>query len=881
MAAALPLVRRHRPARGHHRAGRLGRATGGTEAGSGSRVAAAIYGTGPRPDRPARDRLRRRPPPGRRHRRAPGAPGGRDVLADDLYDGQTIDAGRRSDDWLRPASRRSPSRAAAGSFTPVRRPGLRPQPRCSRTSARRSRGRTCSGRRGSGPRRRGRTLVDFGQNLVGWLRFTVRGPRGSEIRIRHAEVLEHDELGIRPLRDAQATDRFILSGGEDFFEPTMTFHGFRYAEITGWPGELTADDLEAVVVHSDLRRTGFFECSDAGCSTSCTATSCGAPRATSSTCRPTARSATSGSAGPATSPRSPRPRRTSSTSRPSSRDWLLDLALEQRHPDGMVPFVVPDVLKHLPAARRSSRSPTAPRSGATPPSGCRGRSTRRTATRRAGAAVRLDGGPRRRVETLLSPDRAVGHGFQFGDWLDPDASPHEPWNAKADNGRRRHRLPLPVRVDRRRDGRSSSAATDDAARLPRRWPTGPATAFNEHYVSDDGTIRSDCTTVYTLAIVFGLLDEETEPPAGERLAQLVAKSGYRISTGFAGTPFITDALTKTGHLDDAYGCCSQRECPSWLYPVTMGATTIWERWDSMLPDGTINPGEMTSFNHYALGAVADWMHRTIGGLSPAEPGYAAVRIAPRPGGGLTWAETALETAHGRIEVAWRIEAGTLTRADHPAPGRHRRALPGGRARRDADRGFAHPHRGDRMNLDDLLGKLDVRAKVRLLTGATFFTLHDDPPIELAAMAFSDGPTGVRGVEFSTGPAGQPAARTRRSWPRPGARRSPTRSALCWPRRPSGSNPRRPRPDDQPAPLPARRPALRGLLRGPAAHGPARRGVRARPAGARHRRVPQAPGRQRGRDRATHGEQRRRRARRCASSTCCRSRSPSRTPTRGR
>ena len=115
----------------------------------------------------------------------------------------------------------------------------------------------------------------------------------------------------------------------------------------------------------------------------------------------------------------------------------------------------------------------------------------------------------------------------------------------------------------------------------------------------------------------------------------------------------------TGHLDDAYRLLLERECPSWLYPVTMGATTIWERWDSMLPDGTINPGEMTSFNHYALGAVADWMHRTIGGIAPLEPGYRRVLIAPRPGGGLDWASTALDSRHGRIEVAWRQDADGL------------------------------------------------------------------------------------------------------------------------------------------------------------------------------------------------------------------------------
>ena len=116
----------------------------------------------------------------------------------------------------------------------------------------------------------------------------------------------------------------------------------------------------------------------------------------------------------------------------------------------------------------------------------------------------------------------------------------------------------------------------------------------------------------------------------------------------------------TGHLDEAYRLLQERGCPSWLYSVTMGATTIWERWDSMLPDGSINPGEMTSFNHYALGAVVDWMHRTIGGIAPLEPGYGRVRLAPRPGGGIEWASTSLETPHGLVTSRWRLDEGILT-----------------------------------------------------------------------------------------------------------------------------------------------------------------------------------------------------------------------------
>ncbi len=574
--------------------------------------------------------------------------GGSDILADDLYDGQSIDARRRSDEWYAPVAK--PER-----FGPVRTldfdtdrlsPYIGPPVERQEVLA--------PVRIWQSPS--GRTLVDFGQNLVGWLRFSVKGPAGSEIRIRHAEVLEHDELGTRPLRDAQATDRFILSGEQDSFEPTFTFHGFRYAEVSGWPGELTEDDLEAVVVHSELARIGHFECSD-------------------ELLNQLHRNVVWGTKGNFLDVPTDCPQRNErlgwtgdiAAFAPSAAylfdvesflgDWLVDLALEQSHADGMVPFVVPDVLKYLPhppefpdpdsTAVWSDASvwvPWALYEAYGDPAVLERQYDSMTAHAR-------------RVRSLTSPDGLWDTGFQFGDWLDPDASPYEPWKAKADPG-----VVATACLFR------TASIVADTARLMgrdaddsefRELAERTRDAFVAHYVSDDGSILSDCTTVYTLAIVFGLLDEQTEVLAGERLAELVAKSGHRISTGFAGTPFITDALTQTGHLDDAYQLLLQRECPSWLYPVTMGATTVWERWDSMLPDGTINPGEMTSFNHYALGAVADWMHRTIGGLTAMEPGYRAVRIAPRPGGGLTWARTTLETRHGHVAVSWRLEGASL------------------------------------------------------------------------------------------------------------------------------------------------------------------------------------------------------------------------------
>ena len=572
-----------------------------------------------------------------------------ETLSDDLYDGQTIDARLCNDAWLRPGPTPGGWVGAEPVAFDVERLASYVGPPVVRQESRRPVEIWTSPS--------GRTLVDFGQNLVGWLRFTVRGEAGQEIVLRHAEVLDNGDLGVRTLRTAQATDRLLLSGRDDFFEPTKTFHGFRYAEVTGWPGELTADSLEAVVVHSELHRTGHFECSD-------------------ELLNQLHSNAVWGLRGnfldvPTDCPQ--RDERLGWTGdiavfAPSAaflydvsdflRDWLVDLRLEQQAQDGLVPFVVPDVLKY---EDHPTEFP--------PPE---------TTAIWSDAAVWVPWalwqayGDRTvledqydsmaahvsRIETLLSPTGLWDTGFQFGDWLDPQAHPDRPFEAKADNGvvatACLYRSARMVEATAHLTGRDEDAARFGALADRTRE------RFNKHYVHADGTITSDAPTVYALAVVFDLLDADTRGRAGDRLAQLVAEHGHHVATGFAGTPFVTDALTETGHLDTAYRLLLERTCPSWLYPVTMGATTIWERWDSMLPDGSINAGEMTSFNHYALGAVVDWMHRTIGGITPVEPGYARVRIAPRPGGGLTWASTSLETPHGLVTSRWRIDHGVLT-----------------------------------------------------------------------------------------------------------------------------------------------------------------------------------------------------------------------------
>jgi len=180
-------------------------------------------------------------------------------------------------------------------------------------------------------------------------------------------------------------------------------------------------------------------------------------------------------------------------------------------------------------------------------------------------------------------------------------------------------------------------------------------AFAGAYVHDDGTMTSDAQTAYALGLQFDLItDPGRRDAAAARLAELVRAAGNRIATGFVGTPLVSDALSAAGRVAAAYDLLLERECPSWLYQVEQGATTVWERWDSLLPDGTVNPGQMTSFNHYALGAVADWMHRLIGGLAPAAPGYRLIRFAPRPGGGLTSASARQLTAYGEAAISWQI-----------------------------------------------------------------------------------------------------------------------------------------------------------------------------------------------------------------------------------
>ena len=495
-----------------------------------------------------------------------------------------------------------------------------------------------------------RLIADFGQNLVGRLRIRVpHGEAGQTITLRHAEVLDQGELGTRPLRLAQATDRYILGGeGEESWEPRFTYHGFRYAEISGWPGELTTDDLRAVVLHTDMERTGWFNCSD-------------------ELINRLHENVVWGMRGnffdvPTDCPQ--RDERLGWTGdiqifAPTARflydctgmldSWLADVVAEQEEL-GTVPVYVPFIPLAFPAM------PTAAWGDAAV-------IVPWVLYRCTGDLEQL----RRQYQsmrawvdqvTAAAGDRHLwDSGLQLGDWLDPTAPPDRPADARTDRNlvaTAYHAYTAAILAD-------VAALLDfsDDSRRYRLLAEAVRAAFSREFVSPNGRLVSDAPTAYALGLEFGLLDPEQRQRAGARLVELVRSGDHRIATGFVGTPIICDALSHIDATDTAYHLLTQRECPSWLYPVTMGATTIWERWDSMLPDGSINPGDMTSFNHYALGAVADWLHRTVAGLALSSPGYRTFTVAPRPGGGLTHASAAHQTPYGRAEVSWTRERDRL------------------------------------------------------------------------------------------------------------------------------------------------------------------------------------------------------------------------------
>lgn len=500
----------------------------------------------------------------------------------------------------------------------------------------------------------GRWLLDFGQNHSGRLRIKAHGPAGTEIRLRHAEVVQQGDVYTDSLRTAQATDVLTLDGSPIEWEPRFTIHGYRYAEVTGWHGPLTADHVESRVIHSDMERRGWFESSHelvnklhentvwslrgnfVDIPTDCPQRDerlgwtgdiqVFAPTATF----------LYGVTGMLAS-------------------WLQDLAAEQVEFDWVPPFVP---YLDLPPWTEFEKDPSAVWGDVailTPDVLHQRTGDLELLRRQYASALQW----MQHVERGAGPSRLCEGTVQLGDWLDPNAPADDPMKAMTDPA-------LVATAYFAHSARRMAAIartlgeTADAAYYEALAPE-VAAAYAARYIVEGGRMRDDTQTAYALTTAFDLWPDADSRTAGTaRLAELVNQSEGRISTGFAGTPVVSDALTMSGHLAEAYRLLESTDRPSWLYAVTNDATTIWERWDSLLPDGTVYPGNMTSFNHYALGSVTDWLHRVVAGIEAVEPGWRRIRFAPQPGGTFTHASARHLTPYGEAAIAWAIARGRLS-----------------------------------------------------------------------------------------------------------------------------------------------------------------------------------------------------------------------------
>ena len=497
----------------------------------------------------------------------------------------------------------------------------------------------------------GETLFDLGQNFTGWTRLVVHGASGTTVTLRYAEVLDKSgKLYTANLRGASQTDHYTLNGnGAEQYEPHFTFHGFRYVAVAGLPQPADTTTITGIAVSSDLRQTGLFETSD-------------------SLLNRLQRNIVWGERSnfldvPTDCPQRDERLGWTGDAQVFSRTaafnmdvagffakWLADLAADQ-DTSGSVPWVIPNLFSdsvHFGGTAGWSDAAVIIPWTMYQAYGDRGLLERQYPSMRAWVDyARRRAGP----ELIWRP------GWQFGDWLAlhsddpsyPGATTGTDLIATAFLAHSADLVARAAAVLGRGDDASQYASLFHAVRG----------AFNREFVSGAGRVGENTQTAYALAIAFDLLPDSIVPAAADRLAQDVRSRGAHLTTGFLGTPVLLHTLSGTGHVPVAFDLLTQRSYPSWLYPITRGATTMWERWDGIRPDSSFEDPGMNSFNHYAFGAVGDWMYRNIGGidLDPAAPGYKRSRIAPRAGAGLTSARASLETPYGTLATAWRMEHG--------------------------------------------------------------------------------------------------------------------------------------------------------------------------------------------------------------------------------
>ncbi|MDQ3942476.1 MAG: glycoside hydrolase family 78 protein, partial [Actinomycetota bacterium] len=488
----------------------------------------------------------------------------------------------------------------------------------------------------------GRYVFDLGQNMVGWVRLKVEGEAGTEVILRHAEALNPDgTIYTTNLRSARATDRYVLGGdGEEIFEPRFTFHGFRYVEVTGYPGEPPPGAVTGRVVHSATPPSGSFECS-------------------SLMVNKLQENIVWGQRGNFLSVPTDCPQRderlgwmgdaqvfvrTASFNMDVAaffEKWMTDVE-DAQSPEGAFPDVAP-----LPRGSglidlRWGAPAWGDAGVIVPWTIYRTYDDTRIVERHYDAMARW-------MEYLheANPDliRKNRMGNNYGDWLSPKGD-HTP----------KHLLATAYWAYDAKLIAEMAEATGryEDAREYRDLKERIKAAFQAAYVFPDGRIEGDTQTCYLLALHMGLLPEDLRSAAAEHLVKSIEREDWHLSTGFAGVGYLCPVLTEAGYTDVAYRLLGNETYPSWGYTMKNGATTIWERWDGWTETGFQSPN-MNSFNHYSLGSVGEWLYRNEAGIDLGAPGYDRIVIRPRPGGNLTHASGAYDSVRGRISSSWKIE----------------------------------------------------------------------------------------------------------------------------------------------------------------------------------------------------------------------------------
>ena len=504
----------------------------------------------------------------------------------------------------------------------------------------------------------GEIVYDFGQNFAGVIHATLRARDGQTITFRHAEVLVDGELFVKSLRTAKATATYTAVDGEQTYSPRQTYMGFRYVGVTGIaPADI---ELTALVLHSDLRRTGTFTSSNERLNKLQSAIEWGGRSnfvdiPTDCPQRDEREGWTGDYAAFAT---------TASYNFDMTRfldKWLRDMAAEQNRTGG-IPMVVPRAGNGFPVMATSLWGDVC------------------IMAPWAEYLARGDIGMLRRNYPMMkrflraadwwSKLLSVGSArhvwqfpFHFGDWTSPDGSAKE-WVQKGKwIGTAFHANSCAIVAE----VADLLGETDDAAHY-RTVREQIIRAYRAVFTDGAGKLKKEFQTAYVLPLHFGMTDGAETDAMADNLVRLIDEADGHLRTGFPGTPYILFALSDNGHVDEAFDLLLQTGPPSWLYMVDAGGTTIWERWDALRADGTVNTldlntgkdtGGMVSFNHYAAGAVGDWLYKRIAGIEPTTGGYKTFRVAPLFGGELTSAEGVVESPYGRASSSWTLDGDTF------------------------------------------------------------------------------------------------------------------------------------------------------------------------------------------------------------------------------